>query len=221
MRSTERFRAHRETIFGVLDAVGRPAWVFESGGYLVHRVKGDDGGIRPYLDDPTIFEAARQLASDMEALILERRAPARRSEPQPARLRLKLGSKAILLEGSIVGCYSSSLGPLLLVTARPGEASRPLDPDGRGPDEACIARYRLTPRQREVGLLLSRRMTDREIANRLQISVHTARHHTERVLAKLGVQSRRKVRDRLFPVVHGEAGEDTPGADGEGSSRLG
>ena len=58
-------------------------------------------------------------------------------------------------------------------------------------------RLGLTPREAEVAGLLARRLTSREIADRLSISPHTVRRHTERVLAKLGVRSRRDVEDVL------------------------
>lgn len=45
----------------------------------------------------------------------------------------------------------------------------------------------LTPRQAEVAVLLAARRTNREIAAALSISVHTARHHVEAVLERLGV----------------------------------
>lgn len=52
---------------------------------------------------------------------------------------------------------------------------------------------RLTPRERAVASLLAARRTNAEIAAVLGLSRHTARHHTEHVLAKLGVRSRRDV----------------------------
>jgi DNA-binding CsgD family transcriptional regulator len=52
------------------------------------------------------------------------------------------------------------------------------------------ARYRLTRRELDVTRLLVRGKSNAEIADRLSISVHTARHHTERVLGKIGVRSR-------------------------------
>ncbi len=51
----------------------------------------------------------------------------------------------------------------------------------------------LTTREDEVARLLAIRLSNREIASRLGISEHTVRHHVERVLAKLGVDSRRRV----------------------------
>jgi DNA-binding CsgD family transcriptional regulator len=38
------------------------------------------------------------------------------------------------------------------------------------------------------------RLSNNEIARMLSISPHTARHHTENVLAKLGVRSRKALR---------------------------
>ncbi|MFZ5623198.1 MAG: response regulator transcription factor [Gemmatimonadota bacterium] len=49
---------------------------------------------------------------------------------------------------------------------------------------------RLTPREAEVAALLADGLRNRQIAQRLTLSVHTVRRHTERVLQKLGVPSR-------------------------------
>lgn len=51
--------------------------------------------------------------------------------------------------------------------------------------------HALTPREREVLLLLASRQTDREIAHRLSISRRTVETHVARILAKLGVPNRR------------------------------
>jgi DNA-binding CsgD family transcriptional regulator len=44
---------------------------------------------------------------------------------------------------------------------------------------------------------LAQRKTNPEIAHALCISPHRARHHTEAVLSKLGISSRREVRARI------------------------
>lgn len=59
------------------------------------------------------------------------------------------------------------------------------------------ARFNLTAREAEVALLLADRLSCREIAERLEVSFHTARSHTERILTKLGVRSKNEVRLRL------------------------
>ena len=59
--------------------------------------------------------------------------------------------------------------------------------------------FGMTPREIEVALLLAEGCSNRTIAHRLRISAHTARHHTQRVLVKLGVHSRAEAGARLRP----------------------
>ena len=61
-------------------------------------------------------------------------------------------------------------------------------------------RYGLTLREIEVTRLLLRGESNREIADRLNISEHTARHHTESVLGKLGVRSRAAITRAVSPL---------------------
>jgi len=51
-------------------------------------------------------------------------------------------------------------------------------------------RHGFTPREAEVAMLLARGERNADVARLLGVSAHTARHHTERVLSKLGVRSR-------------------------------
>ncbi len=60
--------------------------------------------------------------------------------------------------------------------------------------DSIRARYGLTVRELQVASLLMHRLTNAEIARMLGISPHTARHHTESVLAKFGVRSREALR---------------------------
>jgi DNA-binding CsgD family transcriptional regulator len=57
--------------------------------------------------------------------------------------------------------------------------------------------YGMTPREVEVALLLAEGCSNSTVAQRLGISPHTARHHTQRVLVKLGVRSRAEAGARL------------------------
>jgi DNA-binding CsgD family transcriptional regulator len=73
-----------------------------------------------------------------------------------------------------------------------------------GPSPASSARasdlqsgYRMTAREAEVAMLLAEGCSNSTVARRLGISPHTARHHTQRVLIKLGVHSRAEAGARL------------------------
>lgn len=59
----------------------------------------------------------------------------------------------------------------------------------------------LTPRERQVAHLIARGHGTKQIAAALGISAHTARHHTERVFAKLGVGSRASIGALLGAAV--------------------
>ena len=72
----------------------------------------------------------------------------------------------------------------------PGSSGAPATPSRRpGPD----APGRLTPREREIAVLLAEGLTNREIAARLVISQRTAETHVDHILAKLGMTSRAQV----------------------------
>jgi len=59
--------------------------------------------------------------------------------------------------------------------------------------ESLMERFKMTGREADVALLLARGSRNTAIAGELHISPHTARHHTESVLAKLSVRSRAEV----------------------------
>jgi len=61
----------------------------------------------------------------------------------------------------------------------------------RAPDAAELrARYGLTARELEVARLVAEGLSNNAIAERLGVSFFTARNHVERLLAKLGADSR-------------------------------
>jgi DNA-binding CsgD family transcriptional regulator len=59
---------------------------------------------------------------------------------------------------------------------------------------------RLTPREREVALLVGRELTNRQIASELSISEHTVANHVAKILKKLGLRSRAQIGARLMMV---------------------
>ncbi|GIV60938.1 MAG: hypothetical protein KatS3mg043_2027 [Rhodothermaceae bacterium] len=61
-------------------------------------------------------------------------------------------------------------------------------------------RFGLTEREAEVALLLAEGLSNDALAGRLSISPHTARHHTEQIFAKLGLNSRSALTLRLLQL---------------------
>lgn len=94
------------------------------------------------------------------------------------------------LRGSRIGIDLFGLGPSLLVTLE-RVASVSLS------DEALRDRFDLTRQECLIARLLAEGRSNAGIAAELGISLHTARHHTESVLLKLGIRSRAEVGHKL------------------------
>jgi DNA-binding CsgD family transcriptional regulator len=62
--------------------------------------------------------------------------------------------------------------------------------DGSQQQDKLMKHFGLTRREAQVASLLSQGRSNQAIARELDISEHTARHHTQRILAKLEVHSR-------------------------------
>jgi DNA-binding NarL/FixJ family response regulator len=70
------------------------------------------------------------------------------------------------------------------------------------PDEAGAPTAELTKRQREVSTLIREGLRNRDIAERLGISVHTVRRHVEALLKRLDVPTRSSAAVRLSQIEH-------------------
>lgn len=82
--------------------------------------------------------------------------------------------------------------PVVLVYATP----LPVLPEPAPPPDIRSC-FHLTRKEARVAVLLADRKTNEQIARELCVSTHTARHHTQSVLGKLGISSRREVAERL------------------------
>jgi DNA-binding CsgD family transcriptional regulator len=69
--------------------------------------------------------------------------------------------------------------------------------DQENAESLTLGQFGFTAREAQVARLLARRATNREIAEQLDVSPHTVRHHVENIFAKLGVHSRRAVAAHL------------------------
>lgn len=104
------------------------------------------------------------------------------------------------LRGSYIGLDLWGVGGTVLI-ALEAINREPISP------EALRQRFGLTRKEACVALLLAERKSTPEIARELHISPHTARHHVRRVLAKLGIRSRRAVPAVLEEGLPGSGAE--------------
>ena len=98
---------------------------------------------------------------------------------------------AYRLRGNLVGRNAFGHGTAVLVSLDRVAFEVP------APD-SIRTRFGLTVRELQVASLLMHRLSNAEIARLLSISPHTARHHTENVLAKVGVRSREALRRAIL-----------------------
>lgn len=181
-----RFGAHRHT----LDAVSEPLAALDADGRLLHR----NPALTRLLDaDPErdrIEVELRVLARRLRALAFPlRHEPA---APPTADREVTTGRGRYVLRGLLLPPTGSGFGEAALISVS-------LDAPPALPDaEAVRARHGLTKREAEVALLLAEGHSNADLAERLFVSPHTARHHVENVLSKLGLTSRAAVAARLM-----------------------
>jgi DNA-binding CsgD family transcriptional regulator len=184
-----RLAQHRNRLRDLLDELGAALRVSDLDGQTLHRTPAL---VRALRADPERDRLEAALDRVTQQLVRHMRGTAAPHERIDAPVRRSVATRVARyrISGTII--RRGAMGPqeVVLVTldrARP--AAWPLD--------ALENRFDLTPRQAEVAQLLAQRKTNREIAEALCISRHTARHHTEAVLRKLGIQTRTEVRDSL------------------------
>jgi DNA-binding CsgD family transcriptional regulator len=98
----------------------------------------------------------------------------------------RYGVRATLAEEGMLGAAAR-----VVVSVRAAVAPRAV------PDARLRERFGLTEREVQVARFLSRGLPNAEMARQMFVSPHTARHHTERVLRKLGVTARAQVAEAL------------------------
>jgi DNA-binding NarL/FixJ family response regulator len=162
------------------------------------------------------LEVLGQLAADSlpDVAIVDMRMPELDGTATIARMAAQYPSVAVLVltsydDGhSVRGAISAGCRGYLLKDASPDElvsavrrtrsGDMPIDPAvtavlARPFKEDRRAIDTLTPREREIAALLTRGLSNREIAKQLIISERTARTHVCNILAKLGFTSRTQV----------------------------
>lgn len=185
VRAWRRMTDHRDLVESMRPALA----VYGPGGRSLFRSRGLDRLLR---DEPTSSE----VLSAMEELARGR------SQHRPLHRRKSAdrewtNTREVTTERGIYSLWASSLPTTLFGTEA---VLVELDRRDRGlpPAEEVEERFGLSPREAEVALLLAEGLDNRTVAERLHISPHTARRHTERVLRGLGIPSRAAVAMRLL-----------------------
>jgi DNA-binding CsgD family transcriptional regulator len=169
-----------------LDAMGVVSLVFDEKGSLIHISSGLRNLCSRLENDNALIVPAREIAQELVAgLRLD-------GVLRPTSLvrMVRLGQMSFRLSGCLIRVPEHSLEFFLTVTFTClGTVLPALD--------ELRSQFGLTRREATVALLIGQGHDNSAIAERLSISPHTVRRHTERVLMKLGVDSRRKVPDVL------------------------
>lgn len=175
----------------VLEAEGRPADALEA-----YR-EAAAGARFPFTDALAALDAGRLLAAELS-----------RSGREGAGHAVDDRDEAVtLLERAADTFRRLGAGTYLARTARLLDGTRSAGTAGTGGTAAAEAEHTsaadplaaLTTRERQVAHALAAGMTNKEIAERLYVSVTTVNFHVRNILAKLGMRSRRELRALALP----------------------
>jgi DNA-binding CsgD family transcriptional regulator/PAS domain-containing protein len=173
-----------------LDAIDDAVMVLQADGRRLHM----SPALVALLDrDPereTIELELRRVGSRIRTVLFPRRGETGTSSTasplgQARTSRGRYGFRASRLPSGVFG------DDAYLVTVRPEFQELPSE-------DALRDRFGLTRREAEVALLLAEGLTNEQISERLFISPHTAKRHTEQVLAKMEMPSRKGIAMRLM-----------------------
>lgn len=194
-----RSRAWQASVSQMIDRVGHPLVLCTATGALVHE--------NAAFAELITANRCAEIPELVRAAAREVAASAARRRPCDSVVRdLSLPSGSHRLVGWSVDLELG--GPaMVLVSMVPGETDSLVGEALRARHEELRTRFGFTRRQLQVLELLRQRRSNAEIAEALRISEHTARHHTEMVLSKLGVHSRRLIAAQGGPLGSNAAPE--------------
>lgn len=162
---------------GVLfvDGDGRVAYMNPALARALHEDDGHDA----------LLLRMRQLASSLpRPADVARESVAASSEVRTATARYLL--RAMRVQGDVAGLQRAAVVTLERLTPQ------------LPPAESLVDRFGLTTGEARVALLLTQGYSNSGVARKMEISPHTARHHTESVLLKLDVHSRAEVGPKVL-----------------------
>lgn len=173
-------RATVATLASHFDSLDIPLMVVDAHGREVHRSAAFSVLLRSETrGGPALLDAARRAGIRAAREDREGRGLACGREPERAPGVVRHELRAARLPAELAG-----RGDLAVVTVTPRRSLLP-DPD------TLRERFGLTPREAEVALILARGASNAQAAERLGISPHTVRTHTEHLFGKLGIRTRK------------------------------
>lgn len=177
--ATERLTAH-------VDDLGVPLLVLESDGRVAHQSPALESLLRADREAAVVVSAASAAA---RAATAGGHDVARLAISAERSVSTRLASYTVRITRAPRDLTARPV--LLAIVGRNGGANT--GGISAAALDAANERYGLTPQEARTAALLAERRTNPEIAEALVISPHTARHHTESVLRKLGIHSRKEV----------------------------
>lgn len=185
VRAAARIGRHRARLTEMVDVLTEAILVCGRDGGTVH---ANAALSRLLAGDPEGERIAAAASAFVRSMVAAETAPGsvRRAPGQ-----IRTATALYRLRGSYVAEADWCPGARVLITVERVDAGAP------SPD-LIRQRFGLTRREAEVALLLAARKSNDEIARALCVSPHTARHHTEHVMLKLGISSRRSVSAALL-----------------------
>jgi DNA-binding CsgD family transcriptional regulator len=183
MRMSKQLSSGRAPFYALLDRLIEGCALFTQSGVLLHQNPAltaiHAGALAPRALSQTI---ANSVASVRESCFGQR---GEVTNPHALSVDERGPEGTYRISGSLLEHSPSGTEAAILVTVTFASTS-----DRTVPSVLLRERFGLTSRESEVTPLLVARRTNREIAHRLGMSVHTARHHTENIMRKIGVASR-------------------------------
>lgn len=182
----------RSALAGSLDAIGVPLALFDPNGTLAHRTPALTGLLDAEIDRNTIEQEVGKMARDVTASAWQARRRGGATPPLPSVRTICTRAARYAVRGCLAP-HDVAGGPMAIITVE--RVARP------GLDVNRIARaYGFTARETAVSLLLARGESTSGVARALGVSRHTARHHVEHIMIKLGVHSRAELVVRLIAL---------------------
>lgn len=204
VRAAVRLHVARHALAAALDAVGEAVFLAGPLGEPFHVSPALTALLEADPDRETVRQRLRELAERVVRLAWARPISSLTSAEDPPLPRgwqivehfstaaAAYRARAVSLDEALLGQQA------VVVNVEHLRTSPALRTTGLPVREADLCEaFGLTPQEGRVALLLASRKRNAEIADALCVSLHTARHHTEHVLEKLGVHSRDGVRDAL------------------------